>query len=229
MARVPRRELEGPNEVEPIRILIVDDQELIREGLTALLAGTPGFSVIGDGAGDGLEALEIIEHERPNVVVMDIAMPRMNGLEATREISRRFPQARVLILTITETEAQAAACLTAGAKGYLMKKTNHAELLDAIRQVARGYEYISRQLDAQGIARSVREGGSNDTILANLTPRERQVMQLIAEGQRNKEIAITLKVGLKTVETHRTNLMRKLDVHNAAEITALAHRVGIVS
>lgn len=212
-----------------IRILIADDQELIRQGLTALLADTPGLQVVDDGVSDGLAALEAVEAKPPDIVVMDIAMPRMNGLEATREITRRFPDIPVLILTVTETEEQAVACLRAGAKGYLMKKTNHVELIDAIRAVARGRQYISKELDAGVIEKSVQSGTGGDAKLLNLTPRERQVMQLIAEGLRNKEIAQALKVGVKTVETHRTNLMRKLDVHNAAEITALAHRLGVIS
>ncbi len=110
-----------------------------------------------------------------------------------------------------------------------MKKTNHVELIDAIRQVAQGRQYLSKQLDFRAIEKSVRTGDGIDASLANLTPRERQVLQLIAEGLQNKEIATVLKVGLKTVETHRTNLMRKLDVRNASEITALAHRIGVAS
>jgi len=210
----------------PIRIFIVDDQQLIREGLSALLADEPDFDVIGD-AGDGLAALEQIELTRPDVMLMDIAMPRMNGLEATLQVKKTYPDITVLILTVTETEDQAVACLRAGASGYLMKKTNHEELRAAIREVARGRTYISRGLDADSVRRSVRHGRS-ETGLDVLTPRERQVMQLIAEGNRNKEIADTLGVGIKTVETHRTNLMRKLDLHNAAEITAAAHRLRMV-
>jgi len=213
----------------PIRILIVDDQQLIREGLAALLGNVPEFEILGAGAGDGLEALQMVEQLRPDVVLMDIAMPRMNGQEATREIARRFPEVRVLILTVTETEEQAAACIRAGATGYLMKKTDHGELLDAVKAVANGRHFLSRHLDASNVAQSVNTGNSQDTIVSNLTPRERQVMQLIAEGNRNKEIAAILNVGVKTVDTHRTNLMRKIDAHNAAEITVLAHRFGMVS
>lgn len=213
----------------PVRILIVDDQELICEGLAALLGNVPGFEVLEDSARDGIEALELVARHGPDVVLMDIAMPRMNGIEATRQIHQRFPEIKVLVLTITETEAQAAACLKAGAHGYLMKKTNHAELEDAIRQLLAGRSYVSRHLDSERLAENMAQPGTREeSRFDELTPRERQVMQLIAEGHSNKRISDILAVGVKTVETHRTNMMRKMDVHNAAEITSLAHRLGII-
>lgn len=211
------------------RIVIAEDSTILREGLRALLSSHPVFEIIGE-AEDGLEAIRSVEKLMPDLVLMDLSMPRMNGMEAIQEIKKRCPQTRILALTVHRTEEHILAALQAGADGYALKDSTHAELVAAIQNVLRGKPYLS-----PGISEKVIEGyldGKKSARMVSswetLTQREREVLKLIAEGYKNKEIANYLCISVKTVEKHRANLMEKLNLHNASALTALAMEKGLV-
>lgn len=212
------------------RIAIAEDHTILREGLRALLISEPDFNIVCE-AGDGRDAIQCIEEHQPDLILMDLSMPRMNGLEAIKEIKKRSRATMVIALTVHKSEEYILATLQAGADGYLLKDTTHAELVSAIRHVLSGKRYLS-----PGVSEKVIEGYLEEkrivktrTAWDTLTKREREILKLIAEGYKNKEIADYLCVSLKTVEKHRTNLMKKLDIHNVATLTAFAMEKGLVN
>jgi two-component system response regulator NreC len=212
------------------RIAIAEDHTILREGLRALLISEPDFDVVCE-AGDGRDAIQCIEEHQPDLILMDLSMPRMNGLEAIREIKKRSRTTMVMALTVHKSEEYILATLQAGADGYVLKDTTHSELVSAIRHVLSGKRYLS-----PGVSEKVIEGYLEEkrivktrTAWDTLTKREREILKLIAEGYKNKEIADYLCVSLKTVEKHRTNLMKKLDIHNVATLTAFAMEKDLVN
>lgn len=212
-----------------IRIFLVEDHTILREGLRALLTAEPNFEIIGEAA-DGREAVRFVEKQVPDLILMDLSMPRMTGMDAIREIKKRYPATKIIALTVHKTEEYLRTTLQAGADGYVLKDATHEELMLAIQNVLKGKTYLS-----PGVSKKVIEGyleGKESQIpgstLGLLSPREREVLKLIAEGYKNKEIAADLCISLKTVEKHRANLMKKLDLHNAAALTAYAIEQGLV-
>jgi two-component system response regulator NreC len=205
-----------------VRILIAEDQELVRQGLAALLRNDD-VEIVGE-AEDGAAAVEMTRALKPDIVLMDLSMPTLDGVEATRRIKRASPQVRVLILTIANCERRVAEALAAGADGYALKKTGHAELMSAIAAVQAGKTYLGPGLN-EGMVREILDGGDAG---AALTARESEVLRLIAQGLKNREIADTLSIAIKTVETHRTKIMQKLDLHNSAELATYAIRRGLI-
>ena len=211
------------------RILIVDDHTLLRAGLRALLAQDPGIEIVGE-ASDGRDAVRAVGQLTPNLVLMDLTMPGMNGIEAVTEIKRRYPDVRVLVMTLHKTEEFIHASLKAGADGYILKDATHDELRVAIRNVLQGKTYLS--MDVSGKVVSGYLGGgksaSGSSVFDTLTHREREILKLVAEGNPNKVMAEFLSLSVKTVEKHRSNLMAKLGVHNAAGLTAFAMEKGLL-
>ncbi len=212
------------------RIVIAEDHTILREGLKSLLRADPDFDIVGE-AEDGRDAIRCVQTLSPDLVLMDLSMPRMNGLDALKEIKKQNPEAKIIILTVHKTEEYVLTALQAGADGYVLKDATHSELVMAIKNVLMGKRYLS-----PGISEKVIEGylEGRKTIKTRsawdtLTQREREILKLIAEGYRNKEIADYLFISIKTVEKHRANLMRKLDLHNAAALTAYAMEKGLVT
>ena len=213
-----------------IRVLLAEDHTIVRKGLRSLLDGEAGIEVVGE-AEDGRAAVEHARQLRPDVVLMDIAMPGLNGLEATRQLKRQFPEVKVLVLTMYANEEYIFQILRAGASGYVVKKAAPGELVTAIQTVHRGDFYLSPSISRTVIEEYVRqaEAMAGEDRYERLTPREREVLQLIAEGHANREIGEVLHISVKTVETHRANLMEKLDLHSTAQLTQYAIRKGVVS
>lgn len=211
-----------------IRVLLADDHRLFRAGVRALLQSVPEFEVIGE-ASDGHEALALVASQCPHVLVTDISMPGMNGLEVAGRVAERFPDVRVILLTMHATEQYVGQALIAGAAGYLLKDSAPAELETAIRAVARGESYLSPAVSGHLVTAYRRGTGADPNPIANLTPRQREVLRLIGEGKTTKEIARILGVGLRTAETHRLHLMKRLDVHNVAGLVRHAARAGLVN
>ena len=212
-----------------IRIVLVEDHTILREGLRALLSADPQFEIVGE-ADDGREAIRRVDKLAPDLVMMDLSMPRMTGMDAIREIKRRHPATKIIALTVHKAEEYLRTTLQAGADGYVLKDATQVELLLAIQNVLKGKTYLS-----PSVSDTVIEGyleGKEDQIpsprLGLLSPREREVLKLIAEGYKNKEIAADLFISLKTVEKHRANLMKKLDLHNAAALTSFAIEHGLL-
>jgi two-component system response regulator NreC len=211
-------------------VVIAEDYTILREGLRALISSNPNFDVVAE-AGDGHEAIKFVEKLKPRLVLMDLSMPRMNGMDAIREIRKRAPETKIVVLTIHKTEEYIVATLKAGADGYVLKDATHDELMMALNHVLVGKRYIS-----PGISEKVIEGYldgkktiKSQTTWDTVTHREREILKLIAEGYRNKEIADYLCISVKTVEKHRANLMEKLDIHNVQALTAFAIERGLVS
>jgi len=212
------------------RIVIAEDHTILREGLRSLLSSSPEFEIVGE-AKDGREAIGCVEKFKPDLILTDLSMPRMNGMEAIKEIKRQSPETKILVLTVHKTEEYILATLQAGADGYLLKDSTHAELLMAVKHVLGGKRYIS-----PGISDKVLEGYlegkktlRTHTTWETLTQREREILKLIAEGYKNKEIAEDLCISPKTVEKHRANLMEKLDLHSIQALTAFAIGKGLVT
>ena len=207
-----------------IRVVLADDHALVRDGLRAVLAREPDMAVIGEAA-DGHEALAVVDAMRPDVVVLDLSMPVLNGLDAARQLAGRDRGPRPILITMHLEDRYVLEALRAGVRGYVRKKQAAADLVQAIRDVAAGRVYLSPGISA-AVADAIRTGASPPE--ERLTPRERQVLQLVAEGKTTKEIAAILEVSVKTVDAHRTNLMQKLDLHDVASLTRLAIRIGLV-
>jgi len=215
--------------VSRIRVLLADDHAILRAGLRLLLEREPDFSVAGE-AGDGRAALEWLAREPADVAVMDVGMPGLNGIEATAQIARQFPKTAVIMLSMHSDETYVLRCLRAGARGYILKESAEHELIAAIRAVMGGKSYFSPKvkhlLRQDHIARLQRSAGEDPFEL--LTSREREVLQLIAEGNSNKEIAARLFLSVYTVETHRKNILEKLKLHGPADLILYAVRKGMV-
>jgi DNA-binding NarL/FixJ family response regulator len=215
--------------MEKKKLVIAEDHTILREGLKALLTTRPDIEIVGE-AEDGREAIRLVEKLDPDLVMMDLSMPRMDGMEAIREIKRRWPKKRVLALTAHKTEEYILTTLKAGADGYLLKDSTCQEMMTAVNSVLSGQRYLSPGISGKVIEgylagkQAVKLDGAWD----NLTQREREVVKLIGEGYRNKEIADLLVISPKTVEKHRANLMTKLNFHNVSEITAYAIERGLV-
>jgi DNA-binding NarL/FixJ family response regulator len=210
------------------RILIADDHEVARKGIRSILEGHPGWEVCCD-ARDGREAVELASQSKPDVLLLDIGMPNLNGLDAARQILAFMPEARILILTIHDSEQVVREVLAAGARGFLLKSDAGRDLVAAVEALQNRRTFFTSkvaQMMLDGYLRPQQERDSFEQHL--LTPREREVIQLVAEGKTTKEIATTLSLSVKTAETHRTNLMRKLDLHSIADLTLYAVRNGIV-
>lgn len=214
--------------MNPIRILLCDDHLLIRASLKSLIGEFPGIDVIGE-AGDGREALEHVARLRPNVVVMDIAMPGLNGLEATRRLVKEHPQVRVVMLSMHADESHVLQALRAGASGYVLKGSAPRELEMAIEAVARGEIFLSPAISKHVIDVYLNRAEGQTNSLDLLTPRQREILQLIAEGKSSKQIAQMLDASVKTIESHRASLMERLDIHDVAGLVRYAIRHGLVS
>lgn len=211
------------------RLVIAEDHTIIREGLRALLAGDPEFEIVGE-AEDGLAAVRVVEQLRPDLVVMDLSMPKMNGVGAIREIKRVTPDTKIVVLTVHKNEEYILASFQAGSNGYVLKYATHEELVAAIRTVLRGQPYLSPAVSAvvlEGYLQGQDKPGK-ESQLRTLTARETDVLKLIAEGYKNKQIAELLGISVKTVERHRANLMKKLDLHNGPALTAFAVEKGLI-
>lgn len=214
--------------VQPIRVLIADDHALLRAGVRSLLSGISDIEIIGE-ASDGREALELVASLHPHVMLMDIAMPNMNGLMAAERIRSEFPNVRVIILSMHATEDYVTQAIRAGAAGYLLKDAQTAELEFAVKAVARGETYLTPVVSKQVMTSYLQMAGTSENGSGPLTPRQREILQLIAEGNTTKQIAATLKISVKTVETHRTQLMERLDIHDIPGLVRYAMRTGLVS
>jgi DNA-binding NarL/FixJ family response regulator len=209
-----------------IRILLADDHVLFRAGLRSLLEKVRALSVIAE-AGNGREALDLIRQGRPDIVLMDIAMPGLNGLEALTRC-KEFPKTRVIVLSMHATEEYIVQALRGGAAGYLIKDAAVKELKVAIQSVMKGETYLSPSISRRVIDTYLKRSGDKSDPLNPLTSRQREVLQLIAEGNNTKEIAFLLKLSVKTVETHRGHLMERLGIHDIAGLVRYAMRVGLI-
>ncbi len=211
-----------------IRILIADDHRLLREGICALLKGEPDIIVVGE-AEDGRTAVHLAHNLHPNVVLMDIGMPLLNGLEATRQIKREHPEINVLVLTVHDNEEYFRQVLEAGASGYILKRAAASELVAAIRAVNNGEAVLAPSITRLLLEDYLRKENSKDELDSDtLSPREREILQLIAEGKTSREIADILSLSIKTVQSHRTNLMQKLDLHDRGDLIKYAIQKKII-
>jgi len=216
--------------VSRVRILLADDHTIVRDGLRVLLERQPDFEVVGE-ASNGREAIDVSQHQSPDVVLMDVAMPIMNGIEAAARVTAAQPKTAVIILSMHADESYILRSLKAGARGYLLKDSAESDLIQAVRAVASGKAFFSPAVSkvlAEDYIRQVRQRGVEDPYDL-LTARERELLQLIAEGKSAKEIAGLLKLSAYTVDTHRGNLMQKLNVHSIPELILYAVRKGIIS
>ncbi|MGE5568309.1 MAG: response regulator [Rhodospirillales bacterium] len=213
-----------------IRILLADDHGLVRKGLRFVLESEPGMEVVGE-ASDGREAVRMVEELNPSVVIMDIAMPNLNGIEATSQIAKRSPGTGVIMLSVHSDESYLLRALSAGAKGYLLKDSAELDVVRAVQAVSNGKPFFSPAIAKtllEDYMRYLQQRDMQDSYDL-LTEREREVLQLLAEGKSNKEVAALLNLSLYTVETHRTHIMQKLNLHNTAEIVLYAVRKKIIS
>ncbi len=212
------------------KVVLAEDHTILREGLKSLLSTNQDFEVIGE-AGDGREAIQSVEKLKPDLILIDLSMPRMNGMEAIREIRRLSKEVRIVVLTVHKSEEYILGTFKAGADGYVLKDATHEELLMALRSVLKGKPYISPEI-SEKVLEGYLEGRKtlkSKTSWETLTFREREILKLIAEGYKNKEIAEELCISVKTVEKHRSNLMEKLNLHSAQALTAFAIEHGLVS
>jgi DNA-binding NarL/FixJ family response regulator len=211
-----------------LRILIADDHEVARKGIRSLLENHPGWEICGE-ASDGREAVASVTKLKPDVLLLDIGMPNLNGLDATRQILAIMPEARILILTVHDSEQVVREVLAAGARGFLLKSDTGRDLVTAVEALQQGRTFLTSKVAQMMVDVYLRPHSETDpSNPCVLTPREREVIQLVAEGKTTKEIATALNLSVKTAETHRTNLMRKLDLHSIADLTLYAVRNGIV-
>jgi two-component system response regulator NreC len=214
--------------MDKIRLVLADDHTLLRDGIRALLADQPDMAVVGE-AQDGRQAVQLTHELRPEIVLMDIGMPLLNGLEATRQIKRDHPEIHVLVLTMHENEEYIREVLAAGASGYVLKQAAASELVAAIRAVHRGEAVLSPAITRVVIQDYLRSEAAQPVTASNeLTSREREVLQLIAEGHTSKEIAEMLCLSVKTVQAHRTSLMQKLDLHDRGDLIKYAIQKKII-
>jgi DNA-binding NarL/FixJ family response regulator len=220
--------LGGRENVHGLRILIADDHEVARKGIRSILESHPGWEVCAE-AKDGREAVEYASQFKPDLLLIDIGMPNLNGLDAARQILAAMPEALILILTIHDSEHIVREVLAAGARGFLLKSDAGRDLVAAVEALQGRRTFFTSKVSQMMLDGYLRPAEAHDAGEQRiLTPREREVIQLVAEGKTTKEIATTLSLSVKTAETHRTNLMRKLDLHSIADLTLYAVRNGIV-
>lgn len=215
--------------MSPIRILLADDHTVVRKGLRLLLESQPEFMVVADAA-DGREAVALAEQHRPDVAVIDIAMPVLNGIEAARQISAKLPQTAVVFLSMHADEGYVLRALKAGARAYLLKDSAEHDLINAVKAVSDGKAFFSPAISkmlVEDYMRQMQDRQVEDSFDL-LTTREREILQLLAEGKVNKEVAATLNLSLHTVETHRSNIFQKLNLHSGAELILYAIRKGVI-
>jgi two-component system response regulator NreC len=215
--------------MKPIRILLADDHTLMRQGLRALLERQEGLSVVAEAA-DGHEAVERATEMRPDIAIIDIGMSNLNGIEATRRITEKHPETAVIILSMHADEGYVLRALSSGARGYLLKDSPEQDLINAIRAVKQGKAFFSPEISrmlAEDYMRQMRQRGVDDSYEL-LTPREKEILQMLGEGKSNKEVAARLNLSPHTVETHRGNILEKLNLHSAAEMILYAVRKGII-
>ena len=214
----------------PIRILLADDHRIVRQGLRRILEENSQMEVAGE-ASDGREAVQMALDKEPDVIVMDVAMPHLGGMEAIRQISKRLPSAKVLVLSMYSEESYVVQMLEAGAKGYLLKDSADTDLVEAVLAVSNGKSFFSPLISKillDEYVRQLQEKGISDRYEL-LTEREREILQLIAEGKTSREIAELLNLSSSTVDTHRGHIMEKLDLHNPYEVVLYAVRKGLIS
>ena len=213
--------------MNPVRVLLADDHTLVRAGLRKLLESIPDIEVVGEAA-DGLALLALAAQQRPSIVLMDIAMPGLNGLEATARLLRDWPDVRVLILSMHQNEEYVREALRHGAAGYLLKDSAPTELDLALKAVLRGETYLSPAVSKGVMSDYIQRLRSAEQPGAQLTPRQREVLQFIAEGLSTKDIARRLDLSVKTVDTHRSQLMKQLDIHEVTGLVRYAMRIGLI-
>ncbi|MEY2488790.1 MAG: hypothetical protein QOC70_732 [Verrucomicrobiota bacterium] len=214
--------------MNPNRVLLVDDHALVRAGIRSLLEKMPGVEVVGE-ASNGREALELVRSQLPNLVLMDIAMQNLGGLETLPRIVKNFPGVKVVILSAHANEEYVIRALRSGASGYMLKDAATVELELVINSVAQGKTYLSPSISRTVIDSYLERVGGESSPLEQLTPRQREILQMVAEGKNTKEIASTLEISVKTVEAHRLQLMARLDIHDVPGLVRYAIRSGLVS
>jgi DNA-binding NarL/FixJ family response regulator len=217
--------------MKKIKILFADDHAIVRDGLRLLFKSDPQFNIVGE-ASDGEQALELIDKHKPDVAVLDISMPKLNGIEATKIIKDKYPQTRVLILTIHENEEYIQQMILAGADGYVVKNAEKKEIFDGVRAVANSESFFSPSVSKvllEGLIKRTRKKEDPETEINNkLTRREIEVLRLIADGMTSKEISEKLFLSISTVNSHRTNMMKKLDIHDTASLVRYAIQKNLV-
>jgi DNA-binding NarL/FixJ family response regulator len=215
-----------------LRILVADDHEIVRKGLVSLIRSQPNWEICAE-ATNGHQAVELARQLKPAIVIIDIGMPVLNGLEATRQILRENSQIRILVLTITDADEAVRAVLDAGARGFLLKSDAARDLVSAIEALQYNKTFFTARVAEMVLAgyRGTYGAPKKDLLLPSLTPREREVVQLLAEGRSTKEVAVHLNLSVKTAETHRSNIMRKLGLHSISELVlyAVRNNIGLVS
>jgi len=217
--------------MKPLRILIADDHDVVRQGVRAILEAQAGWSIVAESE-NGLEAVEQARETMPDIALLDISMPQLNGLEAAKQILKQRPETQVLILTMHESNELVQSLLAAGVRGYILKTDARRDLVNAVVSLSEGRPFFTSKV-AEMVLEGYRHRGApanlNDVTLGSrLTPRERQVVQLLAEGKSSKETASALNISIKTAETHRANIMRKLDLHSLADLVRYAIRNRII-
>ena len=210
-----------------IRVILADDHFAVRQGISAILNNDPDFNVVAE-AGDGLEAIDLVAQHKPDLLLTDLTMPNLNGLDSLRHLHKRYSRMKIIVLSMHTGEEYVAQALQLGARGYILKNTTAEELLYGVREVLNGRSYISTQFAAKGIDYFLEYPLDDGSPHDNLTRREREVLQLVAEGRTNVEISQILGIASRTVETHRANLMRKLSFHTTADLIRYAIRHGIL-
>ncbi|MBS1852897.1 MAG: response regulator transcription factor [Acidobacteria bacterium] len=213
-----------------LRILVADDHEIVRRGIVALLSNRSDWEVCAE-CSNGTQAVKQTEELRPDVAILDVGMPLLNGLEATRQILRNSPDVRILVLTVTDSDQMAGAVLEAGARGFLLKSDAARDLVTAVEALQNHRTYFTARVADMVLSNYRARNGAPETVaerVPSLTPREREVVQLVAEGKSTKEVATHLNLSVKTAETHRSNIMRKLGIHSVSELVLYAVRNNIV-
>ncbi|HTP89514.1 MAG TPA: response regulator transcription factor [Bryobacteraceae bacterium] len=213
----------------PFNVLLVDDHKIMRDGIRAILRHNDEFVIVGE-AENGSEAVALCRKKRPEIVLMDIGLPGLNGIEATQEILRHVPETRIIILSMYDDEHSVVSAIRSGARAFVLKRASDNDLVDALRTVAKGGSYLSPQVSDKLLHRIQRgdlESKATSSALDGLSPRELQVLRLVAEGKTSKEIAVMLDLGLQTVRSYRKTMMKKLGVNNVAGLTQLALSAGL--
>ncbi len=213
--------------MEQIRVVLVEDHDLVRAGIRSLLESMAGVHVVAE-AGDGESAIELVEQYRPDLVLMDIALPGMNGLAATARLTGQFPEMRVIMLSMHVNDLYVSQALQSGALGYILKNASFTELEQAVRTVVRGEAYLSPPVSKHLAMDYIRRARGEPSSLEQLTPRQREVLKLIAEGRTTQQMADTLGVSVKTVESHRAQLMDRLEIYDVAGLVRYAIHMGLV-